>query len=154
MDIYSYLRKDHRHVSHLMDELLASKDLKRREHLFEIIRQELTLHADCEEMTFYRAIENATRSKAVQEKMEHADHEHDEIRKYLARLDSMKMSDPLWLEKFGEFKHSVAHHVEEEENEIFKKAKQYLDPHQAVQLAKDMDMLKRRMKKDMHPIAA
>ena len=80
MDIYSYLKKDHRKVADLMEQVIASKDPAERQSLFETIKAELTLHADTEEQTFYKAIEDATRSKQVEEKIEHANHEHDEIR--------------------------------------------------------------------------
>jgi len=66
-----------------MEEVVASKDLTQRKGIFEQIKEELTLHTDTEEATFYKAIEDATRSKNVHEQMEHADEEHDEIRTYI-----------------------------------------------------------------------
>ena len=149
MDIYKYLKKDHDKVADLMEQVISTKDLAERQSLFETIKLELSLHADTEEQTFYKAIDDATRSKAVEEKVEHANEEHDEIREYLAKLTSTPLTDELWIETFGEFKHSVAHHVEEEEGEIFEKAKKYLSHEDAVQLAKDMDALKKQAKKDM-----
>jgi hypothetical protein len=149
MDIYKYLKKDHDKVADLMEQVIATKDLAERQSLFETIKLELSLHADTEEKTFYKAIEDATRSKAVEEKVEHANEEHDEIREYLGKLTETPLTDELWIETFGEFKHSVAHHVEEEEGDIFEKAKKYLSHEEAVQLAKDMDALKKQAKKEM-----
>ncbi|MBP2159201.1 MULTISPECIES: hemerythrin domain-containing protein [Asticcacaulis] len=144
MDIYNYLKKDHQKVADLMEQVIASKDPAERQSLFETIKMELTLHADTEEQTFYKAIEDATRSKQVEEKIEHANHEHDEIREYLEKLSTTPVTDELWLETFGEFKHSVTHHVEEEEGEIFEKAKKYLSSQEAKDLAKEMDALKKQ----------
>jgi iron-sulfur cluster repair protein YtfE (RIC family) len=127
-----------------MEQVIASKDPAERQGLFETIKLELTLHADTEEQTFYKAIEDATRSKQVEEKIEHANHEHDEIREYLEKLSTTPVTDELWLETFGEFKHSVTHHVEEEESEIFEKAKKYLSSQEAKDLAKEMDALKKQ----------
>ena len=149
MDIYNYLKKDHQLVADLMEKLLAAKDTAQRETLFAQIKQELTLHADTEEVTFYKAIQEATRSQNVQEKIEHADEEHKEIREYLEKLSSTHVDSEEWMEQFGEFKHSVSHHVEEEEGDIFEKAQKYLSKEQAVQLAKDMDALKKKQKKDL-----
>lgn len=149
MDIYTYLKKDHRKVEEMMEQLLATQDPTDRQELFEQIKQELTLHADTEEATFYAAIEKATRSKQVEEKMEHADDEHDEIREYLEKLSALPIDGEEWMEQFGEFKHSVAHHVEEEEGEIFKKAKQYLSDEKAKQLARDMDAMKQKQLQGM-----
>ncbi|EGF92631.1 hemerythrin HHE cation binding domain protein [Asticcacaulis biprosthecium C19] len=149
MDIYNYLKKDHQKVADLMQQVIDTKDLGERQALFETIRQELTLHADAEEKTFYDAIEKATRSQAVGEKIEHAHHEHDEIREYLHKLSTTPIEEELWIETFGEFKHSVAHHVEEEEREIFEKAKKYLSSHEATKLTKDIDALKREFKEQL-----
>ena len=149
MDIYKYLKKDHDKVAELMDQVITTKDLTERQSLFDTIKLELTLHADTEEQTFYKAIEDATRSKAVEEKVEHANEEHDEIREYLAKLTDTPLTEELWIETFGEFKHSVTHHVEEEEGEIFEKAKKYLSSHEATKLAKDMDALKAELKENM-----
>lgn len=145
MDIYNYLKKDHQKVADLMEQVIASKDPAERQSLFETIKMELTLHADTEEQTFYKAIEDATRSKQVEEKIEHANHEHDEIREYIEKLSTTPVTDELWLETFGEFKHSVTHHVEEEEGEIFEKAKKYLSSQEAKDLAKEMDALKKQV---------
>lgn len=144
MDIYNYLKKDHRKVADLMEQVLAASSPAQREELFVQIKQELTLHADAEEQTFYKAIEHATKSQQVQEKMEHADHEHDEIREYLEKLSTMQVESEDWLEQFGELKHAVTHHVEEEEEDIFEKAKKYLSDKQAKDLAAQMDALKQK----------
>jgi hemerythrin-like domain-containing protein len=149
MDIYKYLKKDHDKVADLMEQVIATKDLGERQALFETIKLELSLHADTEEKTFYKAIDDATRSKAVEEKVEHANEEHDEIREYLGKLTEAPLTEELWIETFGEFKHSVAHHVEEEEGDIFEKAKKYLSHEEAVQLAKDMDALKKQARKEL-----
>src|ERR1700722_13274886 len=135
MDIYEYLHKDHEKVAALMEKVIVTEDTSQREALFKEIKQELTLHADTEEKTFYKAVEDATRSENVEEKMEHAHHEHDEIREFLETLSDMSVDEEGWIEQFGEFKHSVTHHVEEEEDDIFKKAKKYLSEKQAKDLA-------------------
>lgn len=149
MDIYNYLKKDHRKVADLMEQVLASQDPAERQTLFGQIKTELTLHAETEEATFYKAIEDATKAKPVEEKMEHAHHEHDEIREYLQKLSDTPVAEEAWIETFGEFKHSVTHHVEEEEEDIFAKAKKYLSAEEATQLAKDMDALKKQQKAQM-----
>ncbi|WP_140985348.1 hemerythrin domain-containing protein [Asticcacaulis tiandongensis] len=149
MDIYSYLKKDHKKVADLMDQVIATSDSGQRQKLFEQIKLELTLHAETEEQTFYKTILKETRSKAVEEKMDHADHEHDEIDQYLQTLSTLPVDTDKWHFTFGEFKQAVTHHVHEEENEIFEKAKQYLSPEQAKSLAKEMDSLKKAALKEM-----
>lgn len=149
MDIYNYLKKDHQKVADLMEQVVESKDPAERQALFETIKTELTLHAETEEKTFYKAIEDATRSKAAEEEVEHANHEHDEIREYLEKLSATPVEDDEWLVTFGELKHSVTHHVEEEESEIFETAKKYITSQEAKALAKEMDSLKMEMKEEI-----
>lgn len=141
MNIYTYLKKDHRVVADLMDRVV--KEPSARAQLFERIKHELTLHADAEEITFYQTLERASRSKAAEEKVEHAYDEHADIRKYLDKLSSLRVTTDEWMITFGEFKYAVTHHVEEEEGEIFEKAKKYLSEAQERDLAIQMDALKK-----------
>lgn len=140
-DIYSYIKKDHRHVSNLMEKLLAARSVSRRKTLFDQICIELSLHAETEEATFYRTLE---KKQAALEKMKHAHDDHDEMREYMDKLSVITMESEKWIETFNQFKHSVEHHVKEEEEEIFKKARAVLSHPEAVQLAKDMDALKQK----------
>lgn len=144
MDIYNYLKKDHRLVADLMEQVCETMDQKKREQLYMQIREELTIHADTEEKTFYAAIEEKG-GKQLQEKEEHAEEEHDEIRKFISQIDAAKSKDE-WLIAFGELKHAVEHHVEEEEGEIFEKARKVISDAQAVKLAEEMDALKKKYK--------
>jgi hemerythrin superfamily protein len=145
MDIYAYLKKDHRLVKGLMEELLGTKDAKKRDTLFHKIKDELEIHSETEEKTFYAALKKKG-GKQVQEKEEHAEEEHDEIRHFLAEVEKYEANSAPWLVAFGELKHVVEHHVEEEEGEIFEKAKKLLSDTQAKQLAEDMDAMKQRKK--------
>lgn len=149
MDIYSYLKNDHLQVSALMDTLVSAQTPRQRTALFHRIRDELTLHADTEEVTFYKAIDDATQSKRAEERLEHADKEHEEIRQYLVRLSTMPVENPKWMELFGELRHAVTHHVQEEESDVFESAKKCLSREQAVMLARQMDALKERYKKKL-----
>jgi hemerythrin superfamily protein len=139
MDIYSYLKKDHRKVKDLMEQVVAAKSTSRREELFDEICDELTLHAETEQATFYAALEN---EEEVEENIEDAEEEHEEMKQYMSRLNSMSVNNEKWLELFGEFKHAVEHHVKDEEGRIFEKARDILDDEEAEQLAEDMDQLK------------
>lgn len=143
MDIYTYLKKDHKKVAKLMDELLETKSTAERKKLFEEIKHELVLHAKTEEATFYKAIKN---HKLAEEWVDEAEDEHEDIEKYMKKLSSLKFGSEEWIEQFGEFKHCVSHHVEEEEGHIFEKAKKILSKQRATGLAVEMDELKQSAK--------
>lgn len=142
MNIYNYLKKDHRNVADLMEQVVASKTSAQRKQLFHEIKYELTLHADTEEMTFYKTVEHMARTKSTEEKIDHAHDEHDDIRHYLEVLTNLPVESDMWLVTFGEFKYAVTHHVEEEETELFERAKKYLTEEQEQSLAREMDRLK------------
>lgn len=141
MDIYNYLKKDHRKVADLMEQVCDTSDISKRMFLYENIREELSIHAKTEEQTFYKALETKG-GKMLQEKEEHAEEEHDEIRKFLKEIDAAEPESDAWLIAFGGLKHAVEHHVEEEEGEIFEKARKVISEKQAVQLAQEMEALK------------
>ncbi len=142
MDIYAYLRSDHRRIAKLVTELLDIRLPAIRQTLFEQIRAELSVHAAAEERTFYRTLVDAARDQGVAEKMARSEAEHDEIRELLDVLSDTPVSSDFWLEKFGELKHAVEHHVQEEEGEVFELAQTLLDRETALRLGNDMDALK------------
>lgn len=144
MDIYNYLKDDHTKVANLMERVISNGDAEERETMFEMIKHELTLHAETEEATFYKAIEEATRSRTTEEEIEHAHGEHDEIKDCLAKISATPVTSDIWLHYFTELKDIVTHHVEEEETEIFESAKKILDAKQARDLATQMDKLKQQ----------
>jgi hemerythrin superfamily protein len=139
MDIYNYLKKDHRKVSDLMNKVLSARSPQRREEIFDEIYHELLLHAETEKQTFYAALKN---EYETEEDIEEANEEHDEIKDYMKKLSRMSADSDKWMELFGEFKHAVEHHVHEEEDRVFPKAKRILSDEEARQLAREMDRLK------------
>ncbi len=145
MDIYSYIQRDHRKVAELMDDLLSINLSAVQLNIFDRIKTELQLHAAAEEQTFYTALEAASREARVEDRVVHAKADHDEIRDLLAFLSEESIAGPAWMEKFGELKHAVEHHVKEEEGEIFGKARNLLSVELANQLARDMDRVKRSL---------
>lgn len=142
MNIYNYLKKDHRAVDEIFEKILSTKSSKKRESLFEEVANELLLHIETENATFYNALREHTETY---EKIEHAEKEHEEVKEYIARIRGVSVENEKWMELFGEFKHSVTHHVEEEEGDIFEEAKKVLSTEEANELAKDMDALKNEL---------
>jgi hemerythrin superfamily protein len=141
MDIYSYLQNDHQKVTNLLEKILSTDDVAKRRTLFNEVKQLLLLHAETENATFYKTLKTFDLTKA---RIEHAEDEHAEIKEFFAKLSSGEFNTPEWIEQLGELKQVITHHVEEEEGEIFEKAKQVLTQQQANQLAADMDSLKQK----------
>jgi hemerythrin superfamily protein len=138
-----YLKKDHQTVADLFEKILATKSMTKRTTLFEEVKKELLLHAESETTTFYAALKE---HEETEEGTNHAEKEHTEVKEYLAKLSRLSIEGEKWMEQFGELKHSVSHHVAEEEGEIFDKAKKVLNKDQAKQLAIDMEAAKQKLK--------
>lgn len=136
VSIYTVLQGEHREIDIMlktMEKIPEALDSS-RESMVERLRDELLSHAHAEERTVYRLL----RSKAAdKEDVEHAVHEHQEIEQL---VDELLITDPLsgeWTEIVARLKHTVEHHVEEEESTLFDELKELLNEDQARDLAHD-----------------
>jgi hypothetical protein len=123
MNIYTYLKQDHEKVASLFKQIIATENISEREDFFAELQQELTIHADAENATFYKELKKHPETKEL---IQHATKEHNEVKDFLASLEDMEAGSSEWLVQLGELKHSVEHHVEEEEKKIFKEARKVL----------------------------
>lgn len=53
----------------------------------------------------------------------HSVHEHQELDDIMEQLHDMDMSSPGWLTRFKTLKHDYEHHMDEEEKDIFSRAR-------------------------------
>lgn len=144
MDIYELLKKDHETVASLFDKLeeTAEDEADERERLFAEIDRELTIHAEIEESIFYPALKNA--EKTHDEVME-AIEEHQIVKQLMAEMQDLGTEDDQWEAKLTVLREIVEHHVEEEENEMFPKAKKVLDDDEAEALAERVEEEKHQL---------
>ncbi|HYE79724.1 MAG TPA: hemerythrin domain-containing protein [bacterium] len=144
MDIYTYLKTDHQKVAKLLDEVeqTTERAAKTRTDLFAKIKRELTLHAKAEEKTFYAALKNNEKASDL---LPEAYAEHTLIEQLLQELDNEDCTTEAWTGKFKVLKENIEHHVEEEEGEIFSKARKALTNQQAAELANLMEAEKERL---------
>jgi hemerythrin superfamily protein len=146
MDIYNYLKKDHKKVSSLFKKIIAEKSAKQREVYFLQVKKELELHADPENNTFYKAL--SKNSKGTDD-AQHGKKEHSEIKKALAKLSKIPVKETVkWLVQFGELKHIVEHHVEDEETRMFSDGKKVISAQrkQLLKLKNPRNLLKKMLK--------
>jgi iron-sulfur cluster repair protein YtfE (RIC family) len=142
MDALSLLHSDHLKVSKLLEEVAATTDraVKKREELFEKITTELKQHEEIEEKIFYPALkkENPEARDIVLE----AGEEHHLIDGIIDELQAIPFDNEIWKAKFTVLKENIEHHVKEEEQVMFKKAKQVFNRQDLEQLAKEMQQIK------------
>lgn len=141
MDIYKLLHQDHETVKSIFSELeeTTEKALKKREHLFHELNMELGLHALAEEKYLYPLLKEAdeTRGMALE-----AVEEHKVVKRLLKELDNNDKGTGQWAAKLKVLKENFEHHVEEEEGELFRKAKQVISDDVAEKLAADIEAFK------------
>ena len=81
-------------------------------------------HAAAEEETFYSKLMSKTWG---QDAARHSVHEHQQLDDLMEELNDTDMSSPGWLTKFKQLKHDYEHHMDEEENEVFTRAREVID---------------------------
>ena len=144
MNPFELLKKDHKKVADLMEKLekTTERGVKTREELFGKIQEELEIHTHIEETIFYPVLQ---KEKDTEDITREAFEEHKVVKNLLAELAALKKDDEQWLPKFTVLKENVEHHVEEEEGEMFKDAREAIEKEELERLGDEMNAEKSRM---------
>jgi hemerythrin superfamily protein len=140
MDPYKLLKADHELVSELFERIESSSG-QQKLTTFKKLKKELDVHAEVEETIFYPALRNQAESRDITLE---AYEEHRIVKELLAELATAKKPTDKWDAKLTVLKENVDHHVEEEEGELFDKAKDVLTTEQAEALGDRMAAEKAR----------
>ncbi len=124
-DACDLLDADHKAVKKMFkefEELTESRGNTRekKRRLAERICLELTVHAQIEEEIFYPAIRKAIKDEPM---MNEAEVEHMSARDLIAQIEGMDAGDPMFDAKVTVLGEYIDHHVKEERNEMFPKAR-------------------------------
>ena len=145
MNAIELMKEDHQKVSDIFEKLDATTErgVKTREELFTQLKTNLDIHAEIEEKIFYPAIKDA---EATHEITLEAYEEHAVVKQLLQELESDPKDTEEWAAKLTVLKENVEHHVEEEEGEMFPKAKKVLSEEQIELLGSRMEASKQEQK--------
>jgi hemerythrin superfamily protein len=119
-DAIAMLRADHKKVSGLFDDFENTRSAARKKAIVAQICTELSVHAQLEEEIFYPAVKAALRDKEL---VPEATVEHASVKDLIAQVEGAEPDGEMYDAKvkvMGEF---VKHHVKEEQNEMFVRAK-------------------------------
>jgi hypothetical protein len=146
MNAFELLKADHQKVKEIFEQLepTTERGVKTRDELFNKLKHELTIHAQIEEKIFYPALEEA---EPTHEIVLEAYEEHNLVKQLLEELDAMPKVTEEWKAKLTVLQENVEHHVEEEEGEMFPKAKKVLTAEQIQQLGDQLVAAKQQQKK-------
>lgn len=135
MDAYEFLKNDHQEVSQLFDKVEKTTNVEKRRKLFLELKTELELHAFVEEKIFYLELKKAAESRGTA--LEGYE-EHRVIQRLLEELEELSADREQWDAKLTVLKEVVEHHVEEEEGEMFRHARQVLSSEKAEEIGARM----------------
>jgi len=132
--IYDLLTKDHRDLEPLLDRMVQTSEANEdTSKLLTQISSMLVPHSRAEEETFY----NAIRATDPDTKLPlHGYKEHAEAEGMLRTLQGASMIGVEWTTKARALREALLHHIQEEETEIFTRARQLFTDQEARDLAK------------------
>jgi len=124
-DIYKAIKSDHERHRQLLDTIGdTSGDSATRREAWDEFYHDVKSHAAAEEETFYSKLISKTWG---QDSARHSVHEHQQLDDIMEELNEMDMSEGAWLEKFKKLDHDYQHHIDEEEDEVFGRARKIID---------------------------
>ena len=137
MDAMKLLKDDHDKVKKMLTKLESTTErgVKTRQELFAKVKQELTVHEAIEEEILYPALRDHPKTKEIALE---AYEEHHVVDTVMAEIEAVPFDDERWGAKFTVMKENLEHHIEEEEGEMFKQARQVFEKDELEQLGERM----------------
>ena len=120
MDAIALLKADHEAVSLLFAEFEKTRSVTNKKALVAEICTALSVHAQNEEEIFYPAFKASLNDKQL---VREATVEHAGVKGLVAQLEGVEPDGELFDAKVKVLSEYVKHHVKEEQNEMFVKAK-------------------------------
>ncbi len=127
LNIFDILIEEHNRFRHLFKEIMSRRQ---KGETFEVLRKELDIHMRGEEEYFYPVTVGALKEKTL-ESIE----EHHTARLLMEELVSLTGREEVWMAKLKVLQEVVAHHLDEEEQDLFPPAKQIIGDMRQQELA-------------------
>jgi hemerythrin superfamily protein len=137
MNALTLIKDEHKAMKKLLSKLESTTErgVKEREELFGRIKTDLTLHEIMEEEIFYPALRDHPKAKDI---VLEAYEEHNVVDTILSEMADLPFDDETWGAKAKVMQENVEHHMEEEEGEMFRKARQVFDEDELEELGERM----------------
>ncbi|MEE1869147.1 hemerythrin domain-containing protein [Pseudomonas auratipiscis] len=155
MNAIELLKEDHKRVKSILEALSESTErgIKKRTDLLSKLEMEVAIHTQLEEQILYPAFK-AAGSREEDVMYFEAKEEHRTVDSLV--LPDLQQTDPGTPEFAGRVKvvkELLEHHIEEEEKEMFPKAKKILGKAKLDEIGMQMEAMKAELKKSMSGIA-
>src|ERR1043165_3694625 len=139
MDALDLIKEDHKRLKKMLKETLEAETSQREERM-DHLRTELVAHERMEEEVFYPRLRD---EKKTHEPVLEGYEEHHVADVILDELLDVPPETDLWKAKVKVLKENVEHHMDEEEDELFKGARAALDREELNRLGERMERIKR-----------
>ena len=136
MNALDLLKKQHREVDNLFKQLKKAKESS-VEDLFIQIADKIATHSTIEERIFYPAVY----VEDTEEKLQQAVEEHLQVKRLLADMLDMDVSDSQFKAKCQVLEEDFNHHITEEENDLFKRVAKEFEREALLKLGEEMATL-------------
>jgi hemerythrin-like domain-containing protein len=142
MDAISLLKDDHDKVKKMLadGEETTERAEKTRTEVFTKLKEEMLIHERIEEEIFYPALKEHPKAKEI---VLEGFEEHHVVDEIMGELEATDVTDEQWGAKFKVMKENIEHHIEEEEGEMFKAARQVFSTDELEELGARMLQLKK-----------
>ncbi|HVL32490.1 MAG TPA: hemerythrin domain-containing protein [Actinomycetota bacterium] len=138
MDALRLMEQDHIEVKGLLEQLgRTDEDAEEtREQIFTELRQQLEAHETMEEEVFYPSlVEHPKAREVVLEGYE----EHHAVDLLLEDIADVPYEGEEWTAKFKVIRENIEHHIEEEEGEMFSRARNVFSDEELEELGGEME---------------
>ena len=144
-DIYTRLKNDHEAVAHVLQQLLEMKtgttNAVQRQTLFTELKDSLSRHSTAEEEIFYAPLRERNETRDL---IRDGQKEHERLETLLNELDRMEKNDAQWGAQLHILKGVIEHHVHEEEEKVFPRARKIFTAQRAEELGRQFEQAKAR----------
>jgi len=152
MNALTLLEDDHKTIKRLLaeGEETTERAEKTRAEIYDRLKSFLEIHERIEEEVLYPALRSHPRSKEIALEGYEEHHVVDEI---FEELEATPTTSEKWGAKFKVAQENLEHHIEEEEGDMFKKARQIFSDDELEQMGKRMEEI-RSLAKQVEATAA
>jgi hemerythrin superfamily protein len=145
MDILTKLKKEHREVQLLLDQLVDSASAAERKSLLRQIKTALVPHSRAEEKVVYDAV-RALKDRNARQDGEEGYLEHSLADRMLATLGKAAPSSVEFAAAAKVLRELLTHHIREEESNIWSDVKDNFSDEEREQMNRDFEAAKKRVK--------
>lgn len=146
-DAVALLRDDHQRLRQLLTRLHDAGTSAQRERVLAEARAEIERHTTIEEEIFYPAF-RAVADKDRDREMFHEAHEEHNAAALVLKELTVSAEPDVFAARAKVLKDMIEHHAEEEETEMFPRAKQLMPREELLRLGQELSARKRELSRD------